>query len=314
MNCDAKKLDICRLAQNAYKSPRFVFDSDISGDTFILNILLESTRTQIKSVTGEFENENTIFFPEFSIQAKEYRYEIIRVRNEKPRLLFFGKYKVTYDPNPCNCENNPDSINVLISDGDTIINVSYSEVIIGGSGLPGPQGEKGDKGDPFVYDDFTPEQLNGLKGPKGDTGNIGPQGEKGEQGEIGPQGEKGDNADPSYFRIVFKGSNDGNEQFRLTIDPYFEIADIINFYGIVNISGQQNKYPLNYSFSGEQSIPDNNFGIGHFRGNEFFINDSFEIEGGVYSLENDSEIEGNVIKKYRAFDYTFVVEYTKSEE
>ena len=33
-----------------------------------------------------------------------------------------------------------------------------------------PAGPKGDKGDPFTYDDFTPEQLEQLKGPKGDPG------------------------------------------------------------------------------------------------------------------------------------------------
>ena len=32
---------------------------------------------------------------------------------------------------------------------------------------------KGPKGDPFVYTDFTTEQLEALKGPKGDTGEIG---------------------------------------------------------------------------------------------------------------------------------------------
>lgn len=33
-----------------------------------------------------------------------------------------------------------------------------------------PNGEKGDKGDPFTYADFTSEQLAALKGEKGDTG------------------------------------------------------------------------------------------------------------------------------------------------
>lgn len=37
--------------------------------------------------------------------------------------------------------------------------------------------EKGDKGDPFTFNDFTEEQLAALKGLKGDTG---PQGEKGD--------------------------------------------------------------------------------------------------------------------------------------
>lgn len=40
----------------------------------------------------------------------------------------------------------------------------------GPQGEPGPKGDKGDKGDPgkaFTYDDFTPEQLEGLRGPQG---------------------------------------------------------------------------------------------------------------------------------------------------
>ena len=66
---------------------------------------------------------------------------------------------------------------------------------------------KGDKGDPFLYSDFTPEQLEGLRGPqglqglqgpqgiKGDTGAQGIQGEKGERGEQGIPGEKGEKGD-----------------------------------------------------------------------------------------------------------------------
>ena len=36
---------------------------------------------------------------------------------------------------------------------------------------------KGDKGEPFKYSDFTPEQLEGLRGPQGETG---PKGQKGD--------------------------------------------------------------------------------------------------------------------------------------
>lgn len=39
----------------------------------------------------------------------------------------------------------------------------------GPQGIAGPPGPKGDKGEPFTYDDFTPEQLESLKGPKGDS-------------------------------------------------------------------------------------------------------------------------------------------------
>ncbi len=34
----------------------------------------------------------------------------------------------------------------------------------------------GKKGDPFVYDDFTPTQLEGLKGPQGEAGTDGVDG------------------------------------------------------------------------------------------------------------------------------------------
>ena len=51
------------------------------------------------------------------------------------------------------------------------------------------KGNTGPKGDAFTYDDFTPEQLAALQGPKGETGAEGPKGETGAQG---PQGPKGD--------------------------------------------------------------------------------------------------------------------------
>ena len=51
---------------------------------------------------------------------------------------------------------------------------------------------KGEKGEPFRYEDFTSEQLLNLKGPKGDTGARGEQGPQGEIGERGPQGIQGE--------------------------------------------------------------------------------------------------------------------------
>ncbi|MCI7239613.1 MAG: collagen-like protein [Anaerococcus sp.] len=81
-------------------------------------------------------------------------------------------------------------------------------------GETGERGPAGPKGDPFKYEDFTEEQLKGLKGPKGDRGETGPKGDaftyedfspeqlqalkgpKGDQGERGPVGPKGDTGDP----------------------------------------------------------------------------------------------------------------------
>lgn len=62
----------------------------------------------------------------------------------------------------------------------------------GDTGPQGEQGPKGDQGDPFTYEDFTEEQLEGLTGPQGPEGPQGPQGPKGDQGPEGPRGPKGD--------------------------------------------------------------------------------------------------------------------------
>ena len=61
----------------------------------------------------------------------------------------------------------------------------------GDIGERGPEGPKGDTGDPFTYSMFTPEQLDGLKGPKGDTGPKGDKGDPGPQGDPGPKGLQG---------------------------------------------------------------------------------------------------------------------------
>lgn len=53
----------------------------------------------------------------------------------------------------------------------------------GDIGEQGPQGEKGEKGDAFAYADFTLEQLEGLRGPQGIKGDTGAKGEKGEKGD-----------------------------------------------------------------------------------------------------------------------------------
>lgn len=68
------------------------------------------------------------------------------------------------------------------------------------AGLKGEKGDKGDKGDPFVYSDFTQPQLEGLRGPQGLKGDpfeysdFTPEqleGLRGPQGTQGVQGERG---------------------------------------------------------------------------------------------------------------------------
>lgn len=86
--------------------------------------------------------------------------------------------------------------------------------------IKGDRGEQGEKGDAFKYEDFTHDQLEALRGPKGDTGERGPQGETGAQGdpfeysdfteeqlealrgprgETGPKGDTGEKGDPFRY-------------------------------------------------------------------------------------------------------------------
>ena len=77
--------------------------------------------------------------------------------------------------------NNPSSISIKGPQGDTGIQGPEGPI-----GPQGVQGIQGPKGDPFTYEDFTAEQLEGLRGPQGEPG---PQGLQGPIGNIGPQGE-----------------------------------------------------------------------------------------------------------------------------
>ena len=66
------------------------------------------------------------------------------------------------------------------------------DILCGRIFISGKEGPPGPKGDPFTYEDFTPEQLENLKGPIGETGPQGPIGPQGEVGPKGPQGPKGE--------------------------------------------------------------------------------------------------------------------------
>lgn len=142
--------------------------------------------------------------------------------------------------------------------------------------LAGAGALKGEKGDPFTYNDFTPEQLLALKGEngidgksayqlavekgfvgteaewvaslKGETGPIGPQGEigpqglKGETGATGPQGiqgPKGDNyqiTEADYAAIAGMVSVPSKTS-ELTNDSNFITEVKLNGESVVNKDG-----------------------------------------------------------------------------
>ena len=112
----------------------------------------------------------------------------------------------------------------------------------GAKGDPGPQGPrgeagpKGDKGDPFKYSDFTPEQLAALKGPKGDKGDPGPQGPQGIQGPPGPGGGGDGSADLSAYTTKKDADNlylkkvDLRNYLTMIGDPKYALKTELNNY------------------------------------------------------------------------------------
>ena len=66
-------------------------------------------------------------------------------------------------------------------------------------GPPGPPGAPGKDGKSFTYDMFTSEQLEALKGPKGELGTPGQRGADGERGPQGVPGQPGPKGEPFKF-------------------------------------------------------------------------------------------------------------------
>lgn len=57
------------------------------------------------------------------------------------------------------------------------------------------KGEQGEKGDPFLYSDFTEGQLEALRGPQGIQGAPGADGADGQDGAPGADGQDGADAE-----------------------------------------------------------------------------------------------------------------------
>ena len=76
------------------------------------------------------------------------------------------------------------------------------------------KGEKGDKGDPFTWDDLTAEQKRELTGPKGDKG------DKGDKGGIGYVFFESDN-DGHLYVVIAEGTDEIS--FRISDDGKLEV-------------------------------------------------------------------------------------------
>lgn len=76
--------------------------------------------------------------------------------------------------------------------------------VVGGSGVPGPQGPAGPKGD------------TGATGPKGDTGEQGPAGQKGDKGDAG--------AYPTKLTLTKTGSEITSGRVELSDGSSFDVT------------------------------------------------------------------------------------------
>lgn len=105
--------------------------------------------------------------------------------------------------------------------------------------IPGTQGIKGDKGDPFRYEDFTPEQLEALKGPKGDAGSATNAAELLKSKNIYLENtevdtvltklieklsENGYIADATFRQLEYTQPRTGQDYIDLTGEPHFKVA------------------------------------------------------------------------------------------
>ena len=150
-----------------------------ASEAYVYSTAASSAGEEARTAADSAES-NALSAQQAAIKAEQYRDEAMIIKND---------VRLEYDIKP-------DRIGIKTVDE---INFTYTECLVGPPGLIGP------KGDPFTYADFTPQQLESLKGPKGDTGLPGSQGPKGDPGtpgakgdpgEQGPQGPKGDKGDP----------------------------------------------------------------------------------------------------------------------
>ena len=113
---------------------------------------------------------------------------------------------------------------------DAIANIELKEGPQGPAGPTGADGKDGVDGKDFTYDMFTEEQLEALRGPKGEQGIQGP---KGEQGEQGPKGDKGEQGEQGPIGPQGEPGKSISIEI-LTQEEYeaLEVKDDYTFYGI----------------------------------------------------------------------------------
>lgn len=115
---------------------------------------------------------NTIFIKDFKLQ---YRSGKANEWNDVNPVLGKGEVGLVTDAEDGNWLKIGDGVTPWKNlgfkkgpKGDPFIYADFTDEQL--AALVGPKGDKGDKGNPFTYEDFTPEQLAELKGETGESG------------------------------------------------------------------------------------------------------------------------------------------------
>lgn len=141
--------------------------------------------------------------------------------------------------------------------------------------LAGAGALKGEKGDPFTYDDFTPEQLLALKGQNGidgksayqlavDGGFVGTEAEwiaslKGETGSIGPIGPQGKTGATGATGPQGKQGKTGpkGDSYQITEADYAAIAGMVSVPSKTSELTNDSNFITEVKLNGESVVNEN---------------------------------------------------------
>ena len=169
-------LNYCLVIQNLasiVEDSNYDFDrhpdvSDINGEVIFIPNIANGKAYQLFDSQG-----NSYTVPVSRIRAKIVNGEIIH--EDSPGVYLFAAGpgsnpdRITYSVEYRNLRSGDQSFALsplrfeAIPGGE--VDLTMATPVIGATPAGTTKGDKGDKGDPFLYEDFTPEQIDDLKGP-----------------------------------------------------------------------------------------------------------------------------------------------------
>ena len=173
-----------------FETIKFTFPSEWSGyqktavfsnDNGVqLNIVLNSENPLCVDEDECYIPYEVLNYPEFYISVFGIKGESIATTTKEHVRVIESGYALGDQPG----EPTPSEYQQIINLTSNAVSIAQSVRDDADKGLfkgdKGEQGVRGEKGDPFRYSDFTPEQLASLKGDTGAQGIRGPKGEKGD--------------------------------------------------------------------------------------------------------------------------------------